>query len=428
MVDALSTGDMGRRSFLTSGLAAFFALSGCTSDGEGHDSFDSLSLTSISNSELPEKVLDTIGARDSYRGIDASQSTATLMARIIDEGTTIQAAEPPLPRDRKLIYQDIIYELTYDVVEQAPAASYVVSINPTESVTESETISFNDLPTVDQEKFTERGLGNGDPLGFTIRILYTDAQADSSVLVPDPEYSYIVWEDGPAATWVVENRHETTMKTYQYSAEQVTDVAAYGNQLREQYGFELSGLSDAQRDIITTAITDEEYVLYEDDDTPSAFVKLADQFSDYPLAREYPPHPLRPFDYILDGPYIVQYDDGIYWAEFHINRYILITNLSGFETKATRDTTPTIEVEISMSDAMPFNATGVQVEWVRSLIGQEGFTDSEIGYKEINVNPGQTKQTSITTDRLDPNLDRFTESGIRVQLLDVEDRLLAHNT
>ena len=319
---------MRRRALLSSVASTLpVALAGCTGE-KSRLSADvaeaptaRLEMTSVTDEELPEKVLYTV------RGYSGSDEKGRLVDRAIDGGTTTEATRPPLPEDRHIFYEDTVYQLSHEVIERTPATRYSVKVDIVEgTVAESETIQFSELPDVDRETFAEKGLADGGVVGIGTTFLYTDAEREQSVLVPDSDYSVIVWENGSRAEWVVDDAYDTTLNTYRYTAERVASAAEYGRQMRERFAFELSDLSDAQRDIVETAIEEDQYVV-EPDETPSAaFVSLTDRFR----GREQAHGLGEDGEGDLSGPYLVRYGDEVYWT-------ILVVRSEAFSTETSND-------------------------------------------------------------------------------------------
>lgn len=212
------------------------------------------------------------------------------------------------------------------MIEETPATKYSVKVDiVTGSVTEADAIQFADLPAVDQEEFSAHGLADGDPVGVGTTFLYTDAERHQSVLVPESEYSYLTWDDGTEAEWVVDDAYDTTLNTYRYTADQVTTAADYGQQMRERFAFELSGLPEVQRDIVETAITDGQYIVGPDETPPDALVALADRFRGHEQA-----HGLdETGEGDLSGTYLVRYQGDVYWTTLVIQRDALQTTTVG---------------------------------------------------------------------------------------------------
>lgn len=312
-----------RRRDLLASIAALIpaGLAGCAGRRTNHSGGSagaaptptaSLRMTNVADADLPSKVLRAVGFDD------GSDRQARLLDRILDGGAAIEATEPPFPDHDHLVYDATVYQLSYDVVERTPAVRYSVRVDIVEeSPDESETIHFTQLPAVDREKLTEYGFEDGDPIGIGTTVLYTNAERDQSVLVPDSEYSVIVWENGERAEWIVDRARDTTLQTYQYTAEQVATAAEYGQQMRERFAFELSGLSDAQRDIVETAIDEGQYVVGADENASSAFLALIDRFRDHKQAHRLDEDAEN--DDNQRESYIIKYENDVYWTLFIIN-------------------------------------------------------------------------------------------------------------
>ena len=90
-------------------------------------------------------------------------------------------------------------------------------------------------------------------LGFGTFLLYLNEEIPNSALVPDPKYSGIVWDAETRGRFTVNGSYKTELNTYQYSSWVVnTSAEKYGKQIRQNRVFELSGLSEKQRDIVLT--------------------------------------------------------------------------------------------------------------------------------------------------------------------------------
>lgn len=310
---------MRRRALLATAVTSLPAIvAGCTSPGGFGGSNAAaeaptarLELTMIADAKLPTKVLYTV------RPAEGNDATAQLFDRILDSGATTKATRPPLPEQQHLAYQEGVYELSYDVIEKTPATRYSVKVDiVTDSVTEAEAIRFADLPKTDQEKFAAHGLADGNPVGIGTTFLYTDAERQQSVLVPESEYSYITWENGTEAEWVVDDAYDMMLNTYRYTAEQVATTADYGQQMRERFTFELAGLPEAQRDVVETAITDRQYIVGPDEAPSDAVVALVNRFRGHEQA-----HGLdEKGEDDLSGTYLVQYQGDVYWTTLVVQR------------------------------------------------------------------------------------------------------------
>jgi len=91
--------------------------------------------------------------------------------------------------------------------------------------------------------------------------------------------------------------------TRQYTATVVADSAeTYAQQLRSTYVFELSGLSDAERSVVTEAIND---TYYAESDTDDGFQSVLERFHRHAAVErnEY------------RGTWLVRYDGAVYVAD-----------------------------------------------------------------------------------------------------------------
>lgn len=315
---------MRRRTFLRSvGTVAATGTAGCTvmggtpTESGGALPAVRLEMDAVSVAGLPSKAL--------YSVADASDRRASLLDRITDGGTSTQATRPPLPENEHLTDTEAVYELSYEVIDRTPATRYSVRVDVvTESVPGSETIRFADLPAVDQRALADNDLADGDVYGVGFVVLYTDTARARSVLVPDPEYTYIVWDSGPQVRWVVGDATEKPMKTYRYTARTVASAASYGRQMRNRFAFTLSDLSAAETEIIETATRDG-YVVGLGDTPSSELTGLVDRFREREQA-----HGLAEDGAAgLTGSYLVRYKGALYWTTLVVNTDLTPTTPSG---------------------------------------------------------------------------------------------------
>jgi hypothetical protein len=238
------------------------------------------------------------------------------MDEILDGGTTVERTRPPVPEDQHVYYDDAVYVLSHEIVEQTPATRYHIRVDVVQdSLVDSEAVEFSDLPAVDRAKFAAYGWDDGGSFGFGTTILYTDAEREKSALVPESEYSYIVWEDGSEAAWFVDDARETTLNTYEYSAEQYSTAAEYGQQMRDRVAFEITDLPDAEAEIVQTAIDENRYSVEHEQTPTPAFWSLIEKFR--PKEQAHGLNENGESD--LNGPYLVRYDGAVYWTVLLVN-------------------------------------------------------------------------------------------------------------
>mgnify|MGYP000592670133 CR=1 FL=1 len=335
-----------RRAFLaTVTTAAATAGAGCSAGGTGEsgdggsDSDESgdlaagrgeapaafLARTAVTDADLPATVLPAV--TESER-----PPTARFVDRAIDGATTVEGTERPVAVDDPYVYGDGVYELAVEVVDRTSATTYRVRVDVVQgTVVDAETVSFAALPGADRSVFAENRFDDGGTPGVVTYFVYTDAEREGSALVPDPEYSYVVWENGTRAFWAVEGARDTPLETYRYTAERTAATAEYGRRMRERFAFELSELPDPQREVVEAAV-DDEYVRGPDE-TPSApFAALTDRFRGRRRVRalhETDESDARPNDAATPGgEYLVRYDGEGYWTSLSVRDSALGTDSS----------------------------------------------------------------------------------------------------
>jgi hypothetical protein len=243
-------------------------------------------------------------------------------ANVVETGTAVvNDTEVPYPANRSFVYEDAIYQLSYDITESRPAQVFPFTLNPAEgAVDESAVIRFEDLPNVDRQKLASRGLDEDPFLGFGSTLLYYEPEVSQSALVPEPDYPVIEWDDETRGRFTVDGSYDETVDTYRYAVEQVHPSAArFGRSIRERHEFRLFGLSDGERTIITEAIENERgWVLMPNESPPDALYSLIDRFSRREeVLREWEDENDR-----TEGPsgnYIVRYDGTVYWTRFGVD-------------------------------------------------------------------------------------------------------------
>lgn len=311
-------GLLSRRDLLgATGTALAVSIAGCMGPGGSSGGFQggaelppaTLRMESIDDPELPTKVLYTVGFENPGR-------RAELMDDILEGGTTVEDTRPPIPEDRHIYYDDVVYRLSHEIIEKIPATRYQIRVDIVQgTVVEGEAVQFSELPAVDRAKFAERGWDDGGSFGLGTTLLYTHPERNKSALVPESEYSYIVWEDGSEAAWFVDGSHETTLNTYEYSAERYSTAAEYGQRMRDRSAFELAGLPEVEATIVQTAIDEGRFVVEHEETPTSAFWSLVDRFEGQEQAHGIE----EDGEGDLNGSYLVQYDGEFYWTVLLIN-------------------------------------------------------------------------------------------------------------
>ncbi|MFC6728630.1 hypothetical protein ACFQDG_08265, partial [Natronoarchaeum mannanilyticum] len=130
-----------------------------------------------------------------------------------------------------------------------------------------------------------------------------DADREASVLVPEAAYG-AVERDGERFPFEVLGSDEVAAYEYRYEATKAADDAAtFAERVRQEHLFELSGLSDAEREIVDEAIDGGYY----DGSVSDAFSSLAERFRAHDA--------VEPSDW--GGEFLVRYEGTDYWADLH---------------------------------------------------------------------------------------------------------------
>lgn len=313
---------MRRRTFLRAVSLGCVTLAGCTqssgSDASARAPRASLRMKSISPLEIVQRIYGSVEDDDSRRGAVLADATANGTA-------TVRAVDPPLEDGDRTVYDGTLYRVSSTVEDQERAAVYPIVLDDLgyDTVTaapDDERVAFADLPAVDRRTFRENGLADGDVLGIGTNLVYTDAEAEQSALVPTPEYGIIVWGPDRKGRFSLRGEpYDRTLSTYRYSFETVEEsAAAYGRRLRDEHAVDLSDVPDAEAEILRAAIEGEDYEVSPESTPSDPFQSLADRFrsvQDILTLRE------GEEDRVGDprnGAYLVRFDETLYWMDMYV--------------------------------------------------------------------------------------------------------------
>lgn len=273
----------------------------------------------VSDPAIAERVHGAVGRSDSER--------ARLLARASQNGTaTTHAIRPPIDDGDRIVDGETLYRVSFTVAARRPATVYPIELNDLayDGVTpppDGERVEFADLPGVDREAFREVDLADGSTLGIGTNLLYTDAEAERSALVPAPEYRVVVWDPERRGLFGLRGEpRDVTLSTYRYSVKSRVPAGEYGRRLREEYAVELDDVSAAEADVLAAAIEGEDAYEVGPDSTPSApFRSLADRFRDVSgVLDARPGHDHAPGSDPRSGTYLVRYDGEVYWTRLYV--------------------------------------------------------------------------------------------------------------
>lgn len=293
-----------RRLLGTCAAAATAGLAGCA-DPDVAMFVDSVST----NRAIAEQA--TLGP-DRYERYTSVVANATRNGTGADLPQRGPEERPPFRPDRPVVHNGSVYDLTWESTPRTEThTEYVISLTAHDDDRETDT-EFAALPEIDRERldYFRRRLARHDPDSdqslpqMELQYRYTDAEASASALVPESEYDVIAIEGYPVT---VDIRSKTvSAEIYRYSAtERASTLAAFGSELRARHSFELTGLSERERDFFEAVISDGSY--YQggfNDDYEEAFMTLADRLVAQPAL----------FVEDREGEWLVEYDGSNYWV------------------------------------------------------------------------------------------------------------------
>ena len=308
---------MNRRAYLAGLATSLVGIAGCRQRGGGSGVGESgppptatLEMVPVTDAEITRRFVDPV--EDGPEG--------RLVEHMATNGTaTIDGADPPFRNNSQLTHNGTIYRVSFTSSDPQMAYRYHVLIDHVEGdVSENETVTYADLPAVDQKMQLE-----AQHIGVGTQFTYFPAERNQSMLVPTPEKSIVTWESGERARFSVrESEKITARETYHYTAERIDNTEAYGAEVRREHEFELSGLSDAEQEIVQQAMSEDGYRVApqreEPEATPTAAIeRLVERFRRH-RENGFEAHAGKPSPG-TDGRYLVQYDGQTYWTVLGID-------------------------------------------------------------------------------------------------------------
>ena len=277
-------------------VALLGALAGCSAAG-------SLSMEPVDDEQLADSASRSV----ENASVNPVAQGREVARRAIENGsTTVVADSPPVRTGLPYRHDGRFYNLSRSVLGTEPGYRIAVEIDYNASTVEGTVVDYDDLPAVDRRALAplvdrqRRALEPG--YDFGLPATYTESEAEASVLVTDQEVDAVRYE-GEVYPVNANGPESVTLEVYRHEATPVADSPeAYAEDLKATYAFTLSGLSDAESDVVAEAITD---TYYAEDDDDEAFASLVERFRahDPVVSRE------------RTGKWVVRYDGQLYWAE-----------------------------------------------------------------------------------------------------------------
>jgi hypothetical protein len=236
---------MRRRRFLTTGTALLsVAIAGC-----GHPSVV-LDMEDATAEDIADEVSMTV---------EPGSEEHTVVTSAVENGSATRTGRYELfDRTDAVRVGDAFYAVSETRLESSEVTVYevLVDFDPDDTTAELGEIRYEDLPETDRQRL--ESIVSEDPPrqdGYEIGVSYGTAEdvGNRSVFVPERKYDILV-HDGDRYRIGVESR-TTSQAEYRYEVMEVApDVGTFADQVRDRYLFTLSGLSEAEPDVVEEAI------------------------------------------------------------------------------------------------------------------------------------------------------------------------------
>ncbi|MDH5019132.1 hypothetical protein [Halobacterium rubrum] len=235
---------MRRRQFLASGVALLPFLAGCAHPTVVLD--------------MDEATADDV-ADEVSTPVDGGSTESAVVEAALENGTATRRSRTELfDRSGTVRFDGAFYEVASTELESDEVTVYdvVVETNPEDSTPSVGEVAYADLPEVDREHLEpvvtdENADSSREELG--VRYGTAEEVGNESVFVTEPQYDVVTHQDSQYRV-TVESR-TTTETEYRYELTEVSsDVETFADSVRDRYQFELSELSEAERDVVEAAI------------------------------------------------------------------------------------------------------------------------------------------------------------------------------
>lgn len=255
-----------------------------------------LTLDEVSDSELADRASND--AEIIERDIEESNVTSELF----ENGTYTRTGRwEEINTDLRYVYEGEYYRVD---AETSPAPPDTVHIIEAEYVGDEEVegeTEYDELPEVDREalsfltsaEVTEGSYGN------SAEDLYEGGADENSVIVSG---TTVVVVDGRRFSVETDESQIIDRQEFSYTAENIASSQdEFVSWLKDEYMFELSGLSDEERAIVEEAIEEGYY----ENSSEEAFESLVNRFQEHDA--------IEPEE--EGGYWIVEYQDTTYWTD-----------------------------------------------------------------------------------------------------------------
>lgn len=292
---------MHRRNVLAVGcLLTLVLLAGCSAAG-------SLDMGPATDERIAEEA-----SRDVPDTADEPVETERIVREAIDNGSvTARSQEPQVEPGLPFRVEGRYYNVSSSVIDRQPGTAYRMGIDYNGTAAADATVAYENLSARDRrmvDKVLPPVPVSSDPgPDYYFDATYTDTEREQSVLLT--EDTEAVQYQGEIYPITVEDTESVAIPTRRYTATVVANsTEAYAQDLRSEYVFSLSGLSDAERAVVNEAVND---TYYADDNDDEAFASVLERFqrNEAVERNEY------------RGIWLVRYDGEVYLAELSYEGY-----------------------------------------------------------------------------------------------------------
>lgn len=302
-------------------LALLLSLAGCSAAG-------SLSMGQADDADLADHASRSLPPpADAHEGKRAERvDRRRVVVDAVENGSAVVSGRgPPIETEGFPFAVDgAYYDLDVEQVGEHTETGVDLRIDYN-GTTDGPAVAYEDLSPADREL-----VGSLLPPKYDRRVegydvgtnrVYNDSEAENSVLLAG-DYEAVRYE-GERYPIRVET-DEVTVTEYRYTATEIAgSTSEYADLLREK-SFTLSGLSEAEREVVDEAVDEGRY--YADSTSDDAFESVMERF----LAQD----AVRRDEY--HGYWVVRYEGTLYWAELRYDGFDVGTDAgnSGQETEA----------------------------------------------------------------------------------------------
>ncbi len=292
---------MNRRRTLAVGcLVTLVLLAGCSAAG-------SLDMGPATDERIAEEA-----SRDVPDTADEPVETERIVRGAIDNGSaTARSQEPQVETGLPFRVEGRYYNVSASVIDRQPGTFYRMGIDYNGTAAADATVAYENLSARDRQMVDQVlppvPVSKDPGPDYYFDATYTDTERDQSVLLA--EDTEAVQYQGEIYPITVKDTESVTIPTRRYTATVVANsTEAYAQDLRSEYVFSLSGLSDAERAVVTEAIND---TYYAEDNDDEAFASVLERFqrNEAVERNEY------------RGIWLVRYDGEVYLAELSYEGY-----------------------------------------------------------------------------------------------------------